>query len=92
MANRSIRALKISPCGPSALPSWRLPSRPCHSPSRGDRFDLDGSRLFVAQSINRKGELGQVKTESSVRTVPLAGYLTPLLKVWKLACPVSPAG
>ncbi len=57
-----------------------------------ENVDLEGVRLHVSQSINRKGEAGQVKTENSVRTVPLPAYLVPELKRWRLACPLSGAG
>ena len=57
-----------------------------------DCLDLKGSRLFVEQAVNRKGEAGTTKTERSVRTVPLPAYLIPSFKVWKLACPVTDRG
>jgi len=57
-----------------------------------DQVDLGGSRLHVAQSMNRRGEAGATKTETSVRTVPLPAYLVPELKRWRLACPLSRAG
>ncbi len=57
-----------------------------------DALDLDGARLHVAQSLNRRGEAGATKTETSVRTVPLPAYLVPELKRWRLACPLSSGG
>jgi len=57
-----------------------------------DNIDLEGSRLHVAQSMTRRGEAGATKSETSVRTVPLPGYLVPDLKRWRLACPLARAG
>ena len=57
-----------------------------------DNVDLEVSRLHVVQWLNRKGEAGQTKTETSVRTVPVPKYLVPDLRRWKLECPLSRAG
>lgn len=54
--------------------------------------DLATGRLFVFQSAARQGNLGATKTQTSVRTIPLAVYLLPVLREWKLAFPLSEAG
>jgi integrase len=57
-----------------------------------DNVDLEGGRLHIAQSVNRAGEAGATKTETSVRTVPMPAYLLPSLKRWRLGCPLSRGG
>jgi integrase len=54
--------------------------------------DLGASELNVRQRADRFNAIGQPKTASSVRTVPLAPELLSALKVWKLACPKGEAG
>jgi integrase len=49
--------------------------------------DLKAGELHVRQRADRYGVIGQPKTKSSVRTVPLAPEVLAALKVWKLACP-----
>jgi integrase len=57
-----------------------------------DSIDLEGKRLFVEHQATRRREDDATKTENSVRTVPLPGYLIPELKRWKLACPTTTRG
>ncbi|MDB6087793.1 MAG: putative integrase, partial [Gammaproteobacteria bacterium] len=57
-----------------------------------DSIDLEGKRLFVEHQATRRRADDTTKTESSVRTVPVPGYLIPELKRWKLACPPTARG
>jgi integrase len=57
-----------------------------------DAVDLTGKRLFVERAVTRRGDDGAPKSETSVRPVPLAAYLVPELKRWKLACPITSRG
>jgi len=57
-----------------------------------ESIDLDGKRLFVERQASRRGQEAATKTESSVRPIPLAAYLIPDLKRWKLACPLTTRG
>jgi integrase len=59
---------------------------------RWETVDLKGKRVFIERSVNRRGEAGQTKTEASVRTVGVPGYLIPELKRWKLECPITAEG
>jgi integrase len=54
--------------------------------------DLEARELHVRQRADRFNVIGQPKTASSTRTVPLAPELLSALKVWKLACPKGEAG
>jgi len=49
--------------------------------------DLKTSELHVRQRADRYCKIGAPKSDSSVRTVPLAPDVLAALKVWKLACP-----
>jgi integrase len=49
--------------------------------------DLKASELHVRQRADRYCKIGAPKSDSSVRTVPLAPDVLAALKVWKLACP-----
>jgi integrase len=49
--------------------------------------DLKAGELHVRQRADRYCKIGAPKSESSVRTIPLAPELAAALKVWKLACP-----
>jgi integrase len=49
--------------------------------------DLKGAELHVRQRADRYNSIGAPKSDSSVRTVPLAPEVLSALKVWKLACP-----
>ncbi len=57
-----------------------------------DSVDLAGQRIFVDQQATRTGESGGTKTAAAIRVVPLASYLVPELKRWKLACPGTARG
>jgi integrase len=70
--------LTISTCGLRA------------SELRGLRWrdvDLKHAEIHVRQRADRYCKIGQPKSESSVRTIPLAPDLLKVLKEWKLACP-----
>jgi integrase len=47
-----------------------------------DAVDLTGKRLFVERQATRRRDDDTTKTESSLRTVPVPGYLIPELKRW----------
>ena len=53
--------------------------------------DLKASELHVRQRADRYCKIGVPKSDSSVRTVPLAPDVLAALKVWKLACPKGEA-
>ncbi len=57
-----------------------------------DSIDLEGKRLFVEHQATRRAADDVTKSENSLRTVPLPGYLIPDLRRWKLACPVTATG
>lgn len=59
---------------------------------RWDSLDLEGKRVFVERAATRRRDDDQTKTENSLKTVPMPGYLVPELKRWKLECPITPAG
>jgi integrase len=63
---------------------------------RGLRWtDVDlktAGELHVRQRADRYNAIGQPKTDSSVRTIPLAPDVLSALKEWKLACPKGEAG
>jgi integrase len=48
--------------------------------------------LHVRQRADRYNAIGQPKTDSSVRTIPLAPDVLSALKEWKLACPKGERG
>jgi integrase len=50
-------------------------------------IDLKAGELHVRQRADRYNAIGQPKTKSSVRTVPLAPEVLSALKEWRLACP-----
>jgi integrase len=54
--------------------------------------DLKAGELHVRQRADRYNAIGQPKTDSSVRTIPLAPDLLSALKEWKLACPKGERG
>jgi integrase len=54
--------------------------------------DLTASELHVRQRADRYNAIGQPKTNSSKRTIPLAPEVLSALKVWKLACPKGDLG
>jgi integrase len=62
---------------------------------RGLRWtDVDlkaAGELHVRQRADRYNAIGQPKTDSSVRTIPLAPDVLSALKEWKLACPKGEA-
>jgi integrase len=49
--------------------------------------DLKASTLTVNQRADRFNTIGQPKTKSSTRTLPLAPEVLSALKEWRLACP-----
>jgi integrase len=49
--------------------------------------NLKADELHVRQRADRYCKIGAPKSDSSVRTVPLAPDVLAALKVWKLACP-----
>jgi integrase len=57
-----------------------------------DSIDLAGKRLFVEQQATRRRADDSTKTENSLRTVPIPGYLIPELKNWQAACPLTRSG
>ncbi|MDB6013467.1 MAG: integrase family protein [Gammaproteobacteria bacterium] len=57
-----------------------------------DSIDLDGRRLFVEHQATRRRADDTTKTESSLRTIPVPGYLVPELRRRKLDCPVTERG
>jgi len=57
-----------------------------------DSIDLEGRRLFVEHQATRRRSDDATKTENSLRTLPVPGYLIPELKRWKLACPPTAHG
>lgn len=57
-----------------------------------DSIDLEGKRLFVEHQATRRRADDTTKTERSLRTVPVPGYLIPELKRWKLLCPRTASG
>jgi integrase len=57
-----------------------------------DAVDLTGKRLFVERQATRRRVDDATKTESSLRTVPVPGYLIPELRRWKVAGPPTPEG
>jgi integrase len=54
--------------------------------------DLKAGELHVRQRADRYCKIGAPKSESSVRTIPLAPDVLTALKEWKLACPKGEAG
>jgi integrase len=50
-------------------------------------INLKAEELHVRQRADRYNAIGAPKSDSSVRTVPLAPDMLAALKVWKLACP-----
>jgi integrase len=55
-------------------------------------IDLKAAELHVRQRADRFCKMGDPKSESSKRTLPLAPELMLALKEWKLACPQGAAG
>jgi integrase len=58
---------------------------------RWEDVDLKHGELHVRQRADRYNAIGRLKSESGERKVPL-GDLVPMLREWKLACPVSKEG
>jgi len=54
--------------------------------------DLKANELHVRKRADRFNAIGEPKSESSVRGVPLAPELVAALKTWKLACPKGDLG
>jgi integrase len=54
---------------------------------RWSDVDLKGAELHVRQRADRYNVMGPPKTESSVRTMPIAPEALSALKRWKLECP-----
>jgi integrase len=58
---------------------------------RGLRWNADvdfkAGELHVRQRADRYGAIGQPKSKSSARTIPLAPEVLSALKEWRLACP-----
>jgi integrase len=52
---------------------------------------LKANELHVRQRADRFNTMGQPKTETSVRTLPLAPEVLSALKEWRLACPKGEA-
>ena len=60
------------------------------SEARGLRWadvDLKASELHVRQRADRWNNIGQLKSDTSARTIPFSAELLMALKAWKLACP-----
>jgi integrase len=55
-------------------------------------IDLKASELHVRQRADRYNAMGQPKTDSSVRTIPLAPDVLAALRQWRLACPKGERG
>jgi len=49
--------------------------------------DLKSSELHVRQRADRWNNIGQLKSDTSARTIPFSTELLLALKTWKLACP-----
>ena len=64
------------------------------SEARGLRWadvDLKASELHVRQRADRWNVIGQLKSDTSARTIPFSAELSMALKTWKLACPKGDA-
>jgi integrase len=60
------------------------------SEARGLRWadiDLKASELHVRQRADRWNVIGQLKSDTSARSIPFSAELLIALKTWKLACP-----
>src|SRR4030081_2737859 len=57
-----------------------------------DAVDLTGKQLFVERQATRRRDDDTTKAESSLRAVPVPGYLIPELKRWKVECPLTTQG
>ena len=57
-----------------------------------DSIDLAGKGLFVEHQATRRRDDDTTKTDGSLRTVPVPGYLKPELQRWMLACPLTAHG
>lgn len=84
-------------CGPMAMPlvSLALFAGLRASELRGlawDALDLKGATVTVDQRADAAGTIGDPKSESGRRTVPLPPSAVKALKIRKLACPASDAG
>ncbi len=54
--------------------------------------DLKAMQITVKTQATRRRADDKTKTESSVRTVPIASYLIPQLESWRRDCPATPQG
>jgi integrase len=59
---------------------------------RWSDVDLKGAELRVRQRADRWNNIGAPKSDSSVRSIPLAPDVLAALKEWKLACPKGEDG
>jgi integrase len=59
---------------------------------RWEDVDLDKRELHVRQRADRYSEIGNPKSASGERTVPLTPIVVNTLREWKLACPKSKDG
>ncbi len=59
---------------------------------RWEDVDLDKRELHVRQRADRYGKIGNPKSESGERTVPLTPIVANTLREWKLACPKGKLG
>ena len=59
---------------------------------RWSDVDLKAGELHVRQRADRYCVIGAPKSDSSVRTIPLAPDVLTALKEWRLACPKGEAG
>ena len=59
---------------------------------RWEDVDLEKRELHVRQRADRYGAIGNPKSESGERTVPLTPIVANTLREWKLACPKGAMG
>lgn len=58
------------------------------SEARGLRWsDIEGNEIHVRQRANKWNEIGNPKSETSARSVPIGPGLAQILKVWQVASP-----
>jgi integrase len=92
---RLLHAAAEAPIRPRTLLITAISTGLRASELRGLRWrdvDLKHGELHVRQRADRYNEIGQPKSDSSVRTIDLGPRVLAALKEWKLACPKSEDG
>jgi integrase len=92
---RLLQAAAEAPIRPRTLLITAISTGLRASELRGLRWrdvDLKHGELHVRQRADRYNEIGQPKSDSSVRTIDLGPRVLAALKEWKLACPNSEGG